>query len=798
MIKKSSSNSSSTNIEKFGEIYTTEGFGREIDFFDPRGETMQHRFRTWCKSFSSKNALAFREKNKDGTWGEYRYITYKQFEERVNHFGSGLRHLGFKKGDHIGILSKNCVEWMIYDMACAVQGFVSVPIYDSYGKEIDGFLMTHSDCIAVVVQAENLPMVLSLAKEGAIPKIKTIIGIDNQTTFDKSFEGCDYRFSEVCKFGEEHPYEDADVKSDELLTIVYTSGTSGQPKGSMLSNENLCSGYVMMGARVAPTTDDGRVISYLPLAHVFDRTIEYSFLEKGGCVGYFHGEMAQLVSDLKVFRPTALPGVPRSLTKMYEAVINNINKLPWFKRTMFWAAYNWKRKLPFERRIQQNTWADAIFKNVRDVVGGQVRIIVSGAAALNPTIAEFLHVVLAVPFGEGYGQTETSCCITGPHLSETHFGAVGIPFQYMEVRLMSLPEMGYLTTDKPYPRGEIQCRGPNVFMGYYKDKEATDKQFMPDGFYRSGDVGEWIPGPFTTLGPLKKGKDGKVKEGETEREPGLPLKSMRIIDRTNNVCKMTHGEYVVVEQLESMIEQSWYGDDKSYTIKRYLNEWTIAPPIGMEFIVAFVCPKWNALLDESNVAETGASSWPGVKEWWTSTPIESRKNVPQNLKDSLSKLPCVSDFFINQFTMVSARLVHLGRMKRYEMITGVVLCPIEWSPENGLTTASLKTRRTVVKKYFIKEFDNEVARVQERRRRKLQQSNDALHKKDDDAPSASSSSSPNSPSIAPSSSPAPASSPFEVDDLPLPVSAKRKRMIVLFLVVLILVFMSFRSFIRKN
>ncbi|KAH7830607.1 putative long-chain acyl-CoA synthetase 7 [Monocercomonoides exilis] len=821
--EKSSSSVGTLTYEKGGEIHKVENFGRDIPFFDPHGETMKNRFRIWCKTYPKNNALAFRKKLPDGSWGEYVYSKFSDFETSVNNLASGLRHIGLNKGDHIGILSKNCPEWLIFDMACAVQGFVSVPIYDSYGKEIDTHLINHSDCTALFVDAEHVQMAAELRATGKIPLVKTIIGIDNQTTFGKKFDDMDYLFSQIIETGKEHRFEDAEIFSEDIYTIVYTSGTSGDPKGVVLSNENICSGYMMMGSKVAPDFEKGKLLSYLPLAHVFDRTIEYAHLEKGACVGYFHGEMTQLVSDMKVFRPNTLTGVPRSLTKMYEAITNNINKLAWIKKKMFWYAYDWKRKLPYERRIKCDTWADKIFKSVRDVVGGQVKIVISGAAALKPEIAEFLHVVLAVPFGEGYGQTETSCGITGPHVSGTHFGEVGIPFSYVEVRLESIPEMGYLTTDTPHPRGEILCRGPNVFKGYYKDDEATKKVFLEDGFYRTGDVGEWVPGPYTKLGPLKKGKDGKVKEGEKEREPGEPIESLRIIDRRNNMCKMARGEFVSVDVLERMYDSVSINGDAKRNLAKYVAAWVIAPPIGMEFLVAFVCPKWEALLDESNAKETGSDKWPGVKEWWvmkkggysnsvtpvaspaktpsesaspassyessgeksnasssapekaveadysnsqssptaspaansivvvcesvapvsTETQSSSSNEIPESipaetsdssmspapqysppsvtyatpvagngiseeLKRALCQSPAVKQFYLNYFKQLMAKALSAGQVKRYEVIAGVILCAEDWSPENGLTTASLKTRRNTIKQFYLERYDREV------------------------------------------------------------------------------------------
>ena len=321
----------------------------------------------------------------------------------------------------------------------------------------------------------------------------------------------------------------------DVFTFCYTSGTTGDPKGALLTHENLISAISSVKDRF-PINSNDRHISYLPLAHIFERICMAQIYMAGGSIAFYRGDPLLLIEDLQACRPTTFPAAPRVLNKIFDKIQVGIAAAGGMKKKLFDAAIATKTKnLLATGQLTHSVYDRLIFNKIKKGLGMDcIRIMVSGSAPLSKTVMNFYRVMLGVPVVEGYGQTENAACCTVSLAEDmSTSGHVGIPNPATEITLADVPEMGYFHTDTDHKgqpcqgRGEIWVRGPTVFKGYYKQPEKTRETVDEEGWLRSGDIGLWT-------------EDG----------------NLQIIDRKKNIFKLSQGEYVAPEKIENVIIQS--------------------------------------------------------------------------------------------------------------------------------------------------------------------------------------------------------------------------------------------------
>ncbi|KAL9269309.1 Long chain acyl-CoA synthetase 1-like protein [Drosera capensis] len=540
---------------------------------DPELNSAWDSFRCAVEKYPGNRMLGWRP-NIDGKFGPYTWKTYKQVYDEVLNIGSALRACGAEPGARIGIYGPNCPEWIIAMEACNAHSLVCVPLYDTLGKVLVTFESTSSSFFKVAVYGSNwvtfrclhygfqcfgtnimnvVSLLLVNIGPGAVDYIighaeidfvfahsKKVAGLldpecssarrlksiicftsmtneDNQNAKSADIEG--YSWSDFIQLGNENPHELFPPQPFNICTIMYTSGTSGDPKGVVLTHENIAMTIrgldLFMEQFEDKMTVEDVFLSFLPLAHILDRAVEEYFFHKGASVGYYHGNLNELKDDLMELKPTFFAAVPRVLEKV----------------KLYWMNLGYKQK-------NASPLADLLaFRKVKARLGGRVRLIVSGAAPLGREIEEFLRVTCCCFVLQGYGLTETCGLTTIGYPDEMSLiGTVGASSVYSEMRLEEVPEMDYHPLADP-PRGEICVRGKTVFSGYYKNPELTRETFR-DGWFHTGDIGEMQP-------------NGTVK----------------IIDRKKNLIKLSQGEYVALEYLEKVyavspiVEDIWvYGN----------------------------------------------------------------------------------------------------------------------------------------------------------------------------------------------------------------------------------------------
>ncbi|CAA2958868.1 long chain acyl- synthetase 6, peroxisomal-like [Olea europaea subsp. europaea] len=460
----------------------------------------------------------------DGTIGEYKWMTYGEAGTARSALGSGLRHYGLQPGACIGIYFINRPEWLIVDHACSAYSFTSVPLYDTLGPDAVKYIVNHADVQAIFCVTSTLNTLLSFLSE--IPSVRVIVvvgGIDEHLPSLPSMSGVKLiSYSKLLGQGQSSIYPFCPPKPEDVATICYTSGTTGTPKGVVLSHGNLIASVAGMTLSIKFHPSD-IYISYLPLAHIYERANQILSVYYGVAIGFYQGDSMKLMDDLAALRPTIFSSVPRLYNRIYAGITNAVKTSGVLKDRLFNAAYNSKKQAVMSGRKPSPMWDTLVFNKIKDKLGGRVRLMTSGASPLSPDVMEFLRVCFGCPILEGYGMTETSCVISSMDESDTLTGHVGSPNPACEIKLVDVPEMNYTSEDLPHPRGEICVRGPIIFQGYYKDEVQTREVIDDEGWLHTGDIGLWLPA-------------GRLK----------------IIDRKKNIFKLAQGEYIAPEKIENV------------------------------------------------------------------------------------------------------------------------------------------------------------------------------------------------------------------------------------------------------
>ena len=497
---------------------------------------------------SNPDAPVFEVRTKDGT-GEYTSKTktykYREYRQACEHFGQGLLNLDlcqwhseYKdfKLRFLGIYAKNSYKYFIQDMSCIMFNMVSVPIYDTLGEEATIFVFENTLMETLCLTANHVEGMLKLKQEGKIDSLKNFIIIDDDEAWDESFvqRGQEvgitvYRWTDIIESGRNGQARDwVEVGPKDIYCFSYTSGTTGTPKGAMISHYNLAStiqaAYVLLNV-----SKKDKHLSYLPMAHIFERIVSMTLLSMGCVVGIFAGNIRKIKDDLAIFKPTIFVSVPRLYNRFYDVIKEKVAALEGFKAKMAKKAINTKMKnLKSTGEVTHWLYDKLVFSKMKSVLGGRVRFMVTGSAPLNLEVANMLKIAMCCPMVEGYGQTEGTGAEFGMSTMDTRSGHVGGVLEHNEFKLVDVPEMNYTSKDvnpetgEFAPRGEIWVRGGGIIPGYYKNDKKNEETFTSDGWLMSGDIGMISP----------------------------EHKQLVIIDRKKNIFKLSQGEYIAPEKLE--------------------------------------------------------------------------------------------------------------------------------------------------------------------------------------------------------------------------------------------------------
>jgi len=572
---------------------------------------------------------------------EKEWVTYStgKVKELTDFFSYGMMALGYKKGDNIATISVNKPEWNIADHGLAQCGMIHIPIYPTIGSEEYRFILTHSEVKAIIISGKSI-----------YNKVKNIVtetpAIREVFSFDKTEEL--RTFADIIELGRAHKDEFSrelktirdNIKQDDLTTIIYTSGTTGMSKGVMLSHANL----ITNAKATSREHDCGfgfRALSFLPLCHVYERMMNYNYQYKGTSI-YYVENMAAIAEVMREIKPHICNVVPRLLEKIYDNILSKGKNLPWIKKQIFFWAVNlglkyrikgnskfYKTRLFFARMLVFNKWKDAL--------GGELHVIVSGGAALQSRL-ERIFWAAGMPVVQGYGLTETSPVIAvNPFITSfVKLGTVGTVIPDVTVKIAD--------------DGEILCKGPNVMSGYFKAPELTDKVIDSEGFFHTGDIGEFDTDNY-----------------------------LRITDRKKEMFKLSAGKYIAPQPIENSLKES------------YFIEQVMVIGENQKFASALISPDFSYLHD-----------------WCFLHKIQFRDN------SELIEIPEVVERYTREVRDVNKNLGEYEQIKRFRLVTEEWTPQTgELSPTLKLKRAVIKQRyHDVINEiYSIREKENVVDKV---------------------------------------------------------------------------------------
>lgn len=448
-----------------------------------------------------------------------KWVTYstEDYQQITEDFSMGLMSLGLQKGDKVAMISNNRPEWNFIDIGLMQAGIIHIPVYPTISVEDYTYILEHSKPKLVFLSDELLykklqPLIEGSEEIGAIYTINKIEGLPNWLEIVE--KGKQQRPKLYEKFNE---IRDG-IGEDELATLIYTSGTTGFPKGVMLSHKNIVSNFLMF-QYIHPLNDKARVLSFLPMCHVYERTVNYHFQHRGMAI-YYAESMGTIVDDIKDVKPHIFNSVPRLLERVYDKIISKGKELKGIKSKMFfWAVglglkYEHNNKNGWLYTLKLKVADKLVFTKWRDALGGKVKLIVSGGAALQPRLGR-VFTAAGIHILEGYGLTESSPVIAVNNLNtgEMSFGTVGTILPNIEVKLAD--------------DGEILVKGPSVMLGYYKDETHTKETIDEQGWLHTGDIGVFIEGRY-----------------------------LKITDRKKEIFKLSSGKYIAPQPIENKLKES--------------------------------------------------------------------------------------------------------------------------------------------------------------------------------------------------------------------------------------------------
>jgi len=582
--------------------------------------------------------------------GEYQWIDFNQTHAISYNFGKGLRELGQEPGQPIAIYAETRAEWIMSAQGAFSQSIIVSTLYTNLGDDAIMHGLNETEVSLVVTSHELLPKFRAMLPH--CPNIKTLVVMEDQL-FSSDTSGFKegvkiIPFKSVVTLGAESAHQDTPPSSESPAIIMYTSGSTGQPKGVILTHGNLISTSTCI-MFLEPFYPADVYIGYLPLAHVLELLSECTMMMFGVPVGYSSPntmtDMSTKVKkgqkgDASVLKPTMMCTVPLILDRIYKNIMDSVTK----RGTNFQKAFEfcYRYKLYWSRAGMTTPLVDRlVFNKIKALLGGKMRFVISGGAPLSPETHDFIRTCLGVSLVQGYSLTETTCTGTCMEAKDKTTGTVGGPMAGIEIKLVSWVEGNYRVTDLPRPRGELCIGGATVARGYFKNEQKTKEDFFTEGgkrWFRTGDIGEVL-------------EDGSV----------------RIIDRKKDLVKLQLGEYVSLGKVEAQLKTHplvenicVYGDSyQSHT-------------------VAVMVPIRNAL---EKLATDLGKTYSDYKELCEDSDIVQ--------------------------AVVKALGIHgiKSNLEKFEIPRMVTLAPEAWTPESGLVTAAFKIKRQVIKTFFQSDID---------------------------------------------------------------------------------------------
>ncbi|KAF3354441.1 40S ribosomal protein S2 [Verticillium dahliae VDG1] len=483
-----------------------------------------------------------REVEKKWTYFElspYTYISYNEYEALTLQVGSGLRKLGLVKGDRVHLFAATSAHWLAMSHGAASQSLPIVTAYDTLGEEGLRYSMMATHAKAIFLDPHLLPTLNNVLHEAK--DVQHIIWNSQNTLNEGHVSQLKaahphvniVSFEELRQLGEDNVAEPVPPTTEDLCCIMYTSGSTGTPKGVPLLHRQVCAAIAGVSVVVGPHIGPGDgLLTYLPLAHILEYVFENGALYWGAVLGYGNpktlsdNSVRNCSGDIREFKPSVMVGVPAVWETVKKGIINKVNAGSPVVKSLFWNSLSLKASLLASGLPGTGVLDSVVFKKLKEATGGRLKLCMSGGGPIAKETQHFISMAIA-PMIIGYGLTETTAmgCLMNP--LEWNTNNMGAMPASIEIKLVDFADAGYFATNKPNPQGEVWIRGPPVLKEYYDNPKETAEAITPDGWFKTGDIGE-----FDSQGHLK------------------------LIDRKKNLVKTLNGEYIALEKLESIYRAS--------------------------------------------------------------------------------------------------------------------------------------------------------------------------------------------------------------------------------------------------
>ncbi|NXH50599.1 ACSL4 ligase, partial [Dicaeum eximium] len=585
--------------------------------------------------------------------GTYRWLSYEEVNEKITRLGNGLTALGLTPKSTVVIFCETRAEWMIVALTCFKYNFPLVTLYATLGEEAVTYGLNECGASYLVTSVELLESKLKTALS-QVSCLKHIIYVDKKTVNKSEYpENLEIQSMQAVEELGAKPENSSILPSrpvpTDLALVMYTSGSTGRPKGVMMMHKNLIAGMTGQCERIPGLGPKDTYIGYLPLAHVLELTAEVSCITYGCRIGYsspltLSDQSSKIKKgskgDCTVLKPTLMAAVPEIMDRIYKNVMSKVQEMNYIQRTLFKIGYDYKLE-QIKRGYDAPLCNILLFKKVKALLGGNVRMMLSGGAPLSPQTQRFMNICFCCPVGQGYGLTETCGAGTITEVADYSTGRVGAPLICCEIKLRDWQEGGYTNKDKPNPRGEIIIGGPNVSMGYFKNEEKTTEEFSVDEngqrWFCTGDIGEFHP-------------DG----------------CLQIIDRKKDLVKLQAGEYVSLGKVEAALKNCPLIDN----ICAYAKS-------DQSYVISFVVPNQKKL--------TALAEQKGISGSWV----------------DICNNPTMEAEILREIKEVANKM----KLERFEIPIKVRLSPEPWTPETGLVTDAFKLKRKELKNHYLNDIE---------------------------------------------------------------------------------------------